>query len=133
MTAADDQVTEWPGGVRTSARPATVFDDGRELWPVGRQDDGAVLALPGDVMTCPDGHPVLRIVAQIAASANAPMPDAFRRLDCDEPPPPGVLAPCPTCGCEVCPPIVDPVSGRPTGRYALFVNGELARARGVSA
>lgn len=92
--------------------------------------DGRILARPGDVMTCPDGHPVLRVVADVISADHTEL-GWFARLEADEPPPPGPLAPCPTCGCEVCPPILTR-EGTPTGRYALFVNGQPARDRGVA-
>ena len=126
--ADDPDVVEYAGGAVSIRRPATVFDDGRALLSVGERDSGCVLAVPGDVMTCPDGHPVLRIVETIQAQAIAPQPSAFRLLDRDEAPPTGVLPPCPTCGCEVCPGILTR-EGRWNGRYALFVNGQPARAR----
>lgn len=111
------------------APPAGIME-GRYLRDVGAPA-GTCLALPGDVMTCPDGHPVLRVVAPVL-TGDTTDPAWLRRLDCDTPPPPGPLGPCPTCGCEVCPPIYG-ADGRHTGRFALFVNGELARAREVSA
>lgn len=90
--------------------------------------DGRIIARPGDLMTCPDGHPVLRVIADVV-SADYTELGWFAQLDCDEPPPAGRLAPCPTCGCEVCPPILEPGTLRHTGRYALFINGKPARDR----
>jgi hypothetical protein len=85
-----------------------------------------IIARPGDLMTCPDGHPVLRVVADVPA-ADFTLPGWFARLDSDDPSPSGRFAPCPTCGCEVCPPILEPGTLRHTGRYALFINGRPAR------
>lgn len=82
--------------------------------------DGTVIARPGDLVTCPGGHPVFRVVEDVVTGATANQ-RWFRRLDCDEPPAPGVVPPCAVCGSAVCPPISD----RP-GSYALFINGELA-------
>lgn len=82
--------------------------------------DGKLIARPGDFITCPDGHAVYRVVENVLSGGRAEA-RWVRKLDCDEPPSPGVVPPCPTCGCEVFPPMID----RP-GRYALFVNGKLA-------
>lgn len=85
-----------------------------------RSPDGTVIAHPGDVVTCPEGHPVWRVVEAVVTGATV-NPKWLRRMDCDEPPAPGVAPPCPLCGGAVCPPIAD----RP-GRFALFINGHLA-------
>ncbi len=71
-----------------------------------------MLAEPGDVVTCPFGHPVWTVVEEV--QIGAAKTSAFRCYYTGKAPLPGVAPPCPACGGPI-------VAYGGEGRYTLCV------------
>lgn len=100
---------------RSASRLVAVDAAGGEC----HQANGTILARPGDVVTCPEGHPIWQVVEPIMAG-ESPRSASLRSIGDGTKPIKGIAEPCPHCGRGLFARVTPPSS------YGLYVGGRLA-------
>lgn len=108
-----------PDTPRPASRLVAVDATGGEC----HQANGTILARPGDVVTCPEGHPVWQVVEPIRAG-ESPRSAALRSAGNGAKPLKGVAQPCPQCGRGLFARVTPPST------YGIYLGGRLAGGEG---